>query len=94
MKIKIRSKVDDYIEKLYEEQGIKVTKAWLSRKAFADTSQLYRWSKNKEDGFVENAPNVGYAILLAQSLKCNVEDLFEVVVVEDDEIDTFFTDET
>lgn len=92
MKIRVKSKIDEYLTKLQEEQGINITKSSLSRKIYADPSQLYRWSKNKNDGFIETAPSVGYALLLAQVLKCNVEDLFEFEVTPEEDLEFLIKD--
>jgi DNA-binding Xre family transcriptional regulator len=70
MKIKVRSKLDDYLK----ERGIK--KKWLSEQIQCERSQLTNWCKNNEHGAI-STPSVGYLLRLQKILDCKTEDLFE-----------------
>ncbi|QJT70472.1 hypothetical protein [Microcystis phage MaeS] len=84
MKIRVKSKLDNYLEEMKEKHGIEISKAWLSREIGVDPSQLYRWTKSVDkDNYVTTIPSVAYALLLAQTLNCTVEDLFEVEIITD-----------
>jgi DNA-binding Xre family transcriptional regulator len=73
MKIRVRSKMDEYLNK----RGIK--KVWLSEQIKCGTSQISRWCKNGENGEAISTPSVGYLLLLQKVLECEIEDLYEII---------------
>lgn len=89
MKVRVKSKLEKFLENKEREENIRIPKSWLARKVGADPSQLHRWSRNDEDGFALSVPNVGYALMLSKILNCNVEDLFEVVITKHNLDDVF-----
>lgn len=73
MKIKIRSKLDDYLK----ERGIQ--KKWLADKVGADYSLLTRWCKNDKEGIAASTPSTGYLLRITTVLNCTIHDLFEEI---------------
>ncbi|MFS1518519.1 helix-turn-helix domain-containing protein [Bacillus sp. SCS-151] len=73
MKIKVRSKFDEFLDK----RGIK--KAWLCDQVGCDRSQLSRWCQNDNNGVAISTPSVGYILKINKVLNCNLEDLYELI---------------
>lgn len=71
MKIKVRSKLGEYLQR----HGIK--KTWVCEQIQCEKSQLTKWSKNDENGYAVLTPSVGYLLRLQKVLKCRTEELFE-----------------
>ena len=73
MKVKVRSKINDYLN----SRG--TTKVWLAEQMELKRSQIQNWSANNENGEAKMQPSIGYVLKMAKVLNCKVEDLYEIL---------------
>lgn len=73
MKVKVRSKLGDYLD----SRG--TNKAWLAKQMGLQRSQVQNWTNNDENGLAVIQPSIGYVLKMTKVLDCHIDDLYELV---------------
>lgn len=73
MKIKVKSKLGDYLK----ERGIK--QSFVADKIGITRGQFNNWCKNNNDGYANALPSLPYIIRMIKLLKCDIDDIFEEI---------------
>lgn len=73
MKVKVRSKFDEYLK----ERGISQT--FVANKVKATNAMVNKWCKNDEKGVAVSTPSIGYVLRIEKLLDCRIGDLYEEI---------------